>query len=73
MSSLPVFSVLIVLPWRAQDQRRRGGIAIFLVSLMPSAAAKAFLLLHERQAQMRESDLRRWSDQGRRLGSTAFS
>lgn len=58
MSSLPVFCVLIVLLWRAQWISEGVAIAIFLVSLVPLAAAKAFLLLRERQEQMRERDLR---------------
>ena len=58
MSSLPVFCVLIVLLWRAQWISKGAAIAIVLVSLVPLAAAKALLLLRERQEQMRERDLR---------------
>ena len=56
-ASLPVFCVLVVILWRAQWISKGVALAIFLVSLVPLAAAKAFLLLREREGQMRDRDL----------------
>jgi hypothetical protein len=49
MSSLPIFCVMVVILWRAHWISRGVAIAIFLVSLIPLAAAKAFLMLREKE------------------------